>query len=118
MKDIDDSMAEIMGWEKRQAYFCPYNTYFWFDGDERQMIANAWLPSIKIAQAFQVVEKITNDTLWFQITAVHGRGYEVTIFKARLGKKTIHSLENELVTKFESTVSLAICKAVLKTMEA
>ena len=113
MKDIDRQIAEkIMGWIPNEDG--DWNTK---DGHWCGYYNHEWHPSTNITQALQAMEEIINDTLWFQLTAVHGRGYEVTIFKAGLGKRTKHSLKNELVTEFENTVSLAICKAALETME-
>ena len=118
-KDIDKIAIQIMGWEKRKAYWSLFDSDadHWFKGDERQHNVTSWNPFINIAHAWQVVEKMTNDTLWFQIISVHGYGYEVTIFKAGIGKKTKHSIKDELITEFESTAPLAICKAALKAME-
>ena len=78
--------------------------------------ADIWHPTESIEQAWMVVDKMTNDELYFQITSVHGYGYEVTVFKSNLEQQKKHGLKNELVTEFAGTAPVAICRAALKAV--
>ena len=112
MMDVDDSMAKIMGWEKRTAFFDICNTEFWYDGDERQIIANAWHPSTNIAQTWQVLKKIKKSWLFSRRQAF------LKTLQCEISKEY---LEYEVINWPDLIffiTPLAICKAALETHKA
>jgi len=109
-QEISDRLAvEIMGWEKRRAHFHQSNPFYWFDGDERQMVANAWHPPTNIAQAWQALEKVVKGTdLYFEVCR-YENGAGVTFIG--------HGNEGFEIDEYAETAPLAICEALLKFVE-
>jgi len=74
-----------------------------------------WHPTRNIAQAMEAANKVVDNKTWIRITLVHGEGYEISVFKAGIGKQTPFSLDNELWTDFsvdlEPLLSLAVKEA-------
>ena len=101
-KDIDELIAtEVMGWEKREAYFQMYKNEYWFDGNERIIVAVFWHPSTNIAHAWQVVEKMRD------------KGYVFIIQNPVLNWHCEIGINNIWFEAEDHETSLAICKAAL-----
>ena len=110
-KDIDKIAIQIMGWEKRKAYWSLFDSDadHWFEGNERQHNVTSWNPFINIAHAWEVVEKIVKDTnIYFEVCR-YGNGEWVTFMGQ--GNKGFE------IDEYADTAPLAICKAALKAME-